>query len=521
MHNFQHLKYYNMAKDKNLPRMLYLSIVYLAVIGLYALSSNSNYLDAFHKMRNTLDQGRLTKVENINLMFSTFENTKLKEQPDRAKPIYDKAKKAQDITNSLDSYIKSLRLELQNSAGGVNEESGDVKNNGNIDASPRIMINGGKGKMLKSKIEEANEQLKSLLVDSGKNESLLSLIAAAPKKKGAIVSTWQEQNFGEGIPVTAALTNLARIETDIINYQGEVVKVLLGNMDKAVVNLDQFAAVAVAPTSYLIQGQPYKAEVFLTAYDSKLNPSISVNGSSVNVVNGKGSYQANTSSEGVHSWYGTIKVKQADGTTKEYRTPEQKYQVARPSAVVSPKKMNVVYVGVDNPIAVSAPGIPKDKIRVSISGGSIKGSNGDYIVRVNTPGSVKINVTAEVSPGRTQTISSSEFRSKLIPDPKAKFAGKTGGTLSAAVVRGQDFMSVSLENFDFDAKFSLQRYTVIVAKPRADAISATGNGSTLSGSVKSALSGVVPGSTVMFTDIIAVGPDGVQRSLNPIAIRVN
>ncbi len=62
-------------------------------------------------------------------------------------------------------------------------------------------------------------------------------------------------------------------------------------------NLDQFAAVAVAPSSYLIQGQPYTAEVFLTAYDSKSDPAITVNGNPLQVSNGKGVYNINTTSD--------------------------------------------------------------------------------------------------------------------------------------------------------------------------------------------------------------------------------
>src|SRR5690606_31990360 len=102
-------------------------------------------------------------------------------------------------------------------------------------------------------------------------------------------------------------------------------------------------AVAVAPTSYLIQGQPYQAEIFLTAYDSKSDPTISVNGTNLQVANGKGIYSVTTAKEGSYSWAGTIQVKQTDGNIKEYKTPEQRFPVAPPSAVVSPDKMNVFY----------------------------------------------------------------------------------------------------------------------------------------------------------------------------------
>jgi len=509
-----------MAEKKDSPRELYLTIVYLSIFGLYVLNTPKSLLDSFQKMRVTLDDARTFKNNNVEGLFASFEADKLKKEPERAQPIYEKAKKAEVITNDLHKYLQHVRAELEVAGGGVDPKSNDVKQNGDTDISPRIMISSGKGKALREKLIATQQQLTSLL-DADQQKRVGLNLAPVNSKKDLINKSWEQINFGNGIPLTAALTNIARLQADVASTKDEMIKSILGSVDKAVVNLDQFSAVAVAPSSYLIQGQPYKAEVFLTAYDSKSNPSILVNGSSLAVSNGKGTYVGNTSKEGVHSWVGTVKVRQTDGSYKEYRTAEQKYQVAKPSAVVSPKKMNVLYIGVDNPIEVSAPGIPKEKVRVTMTGGSVSGSNGNYTARVSAPGTVKINVVAELAPGKTQTLSESEFRVKRIPDPKAKFAGKSGGTLNAAVIRDQDYISVVLENFDFDAKFTLQRYNVIVTKPRADATTAVGNGSTLSAAVKAALAGVTPGSTVIFTDIIAVGPDGTQRNLDPLAIRVN
>ena len=71
---------------------------------------------------------------------------------------------------------------------------------------------------------------------------------------------------------------------------------------------------------------------------------------------------------------------------KTYKTAPQTYQVARPSAVVSPDKMNVLYIGVPNPVSVSAPGVPKEKLHVSMSSGSLSGSAGQYTATVNALG---------------------------------------------------------------------------------------------------------------------------------------
>src|SRR6202012_5390145 len=112
--------------------------------------------------------------------------------------------------------------------------------------------------------------------------------------------TWEEENFGEGMPVGAAITNFIKIQSDIKNTENEVVKKILGEVDQAVVNLDQFSAVAVAPTSYVLVGQPYTAEVFLTASDSKSTPEITVDGSRLQTDQGRGKYTGSTSTEGVH-----------------------------------------------------------------------------------------------------------------------------------------------------------------------------------------------------------------------------
>lgn len=228
------------------------------------------------------------------------------------------------------------------------------------------------------------------------------------------------------------MTILTKIQVDAKNAESDIVKLILGQMDQAVVNLDRFTAVAVAPTSYLIQGQPYNAEVFLTASDSKSQPTITVNGYPLQVRDGKGVYSAATNKEGVFTWTGLIRVKQTDGTYKEYRTAQQTYQVARPAAVVSPDKMNVLYIGVDNPVSVSAAGIPVEKIRVNINGGTISGSNGKFNVRVTNPGTAKISVSTDLGQGGTQILSTTEFRVKRIPDPVAHFGGKTGGTMNDA-----------------------------------------------------------------------------------------
>ncbi|PWG78779.1 type IX secretion system motor protein PorM/GldM [Pararcticibacter amylolyticus] len=510
-----------MAGGKETTRQRMINIMYLVLLAMLALNVSDTILNAFKNINDSLELSKTNVNTGVEQLFAAFESTKLKDEPVRAKPVYEKAKEAQKIAGELNDYIESIKKEFVTQGQGIDPETGDLKARDNLDIAPGIMVNQKQGEKLKSRINETREKLMALLEEKDRATVSLALSAEDPKQSLGGKKTWEEVNFGEGTPLTAAMTILTKIQTDVKNAEADVVKRILGKMDQAVVNLDKFAAVAVAPTSYLIQGQPYTAEVFLTAYDSRSNPTISVGGSSLPVRDGKGVYTIATNREGMFSWTGKVRVMQTDGTVKEYTTPEQKYQVARPSAVVSPDKMNVFYIGVDNPVSVSAPGIPKENLRVTMNGGSIGGSNGKYTVKVSSPGQATVNVAAEIAPGKVQTIGTTQFRVKRIPDPVARFGGKTGGTLSSVAIKAQNNVFAVLEGFDFDAKFSVTRFSVIIAKPRADAIVLQTSGNSLSGAMKSALAGIGPGTRVIFDNIIAVGPDGSQRALNSIALTAN
>ncbi|MFM6975699.1 MAG: gliding motility protein GldM [Sphingobacteriaceae bacterium] len=510
-----------MAGGKETPRQKMIGIMYLVLLGLVALNVSDSILDAFKNLTESLKTSTQNVQSGVDATFASFEATKLKNEPQRAQPIYDRAKKASAYARELDAYVSEIKTLMETEGGGVNPATGDLKKRDNLDISARLMINQKRAQELRKRINETREKLIALLDEKQKRGVNFSLNAIDPPARGGLSKTWEEANFGDGIPLTAAITALSKIQADIKNAESEMVKKILGQMDQAVVNLDQFSAVAVAPTSYVIQGQPYQAEVFLTAYDSKSNPSITVGGSTLAVRDGKGLYTVNTNSEGVFSWAATIRVKQTDGSVKEYRTAEQKYQVARPSAVVSPDKMNVFYVGVPNPISISAPGIPKEKLRISMSGGNVSGANGKYTVNVSSMGQATVNVAAEIN-GKVQAIGSSNFRVKRIPDPRAKIAGKTGGKLSSVAIKSQDNIFAVLEGFDFDAKFNITGFSLVIAKPRADVIGPIqSNNSAINGAMKSALSTVSPGTRVIFDNIIAVGPDGVPRQLDPIVLTAN
>src|ERR1700712_1404609 len=110
-----------MAGGKETPRQRMIGILYLVLLGLIALDVPENLLDSFKNISDSLNASKGNVNTGINTTFETFEKTKLKDEQARAQPLYDRAKKAKELADNLDTYIESLKTTLVNESGGFNE----------------------------------------------------------------------------------------------------------------------------------------------------------------------------------------------------------------------------------------------------------------------------------------------------------------------------------------------------------------------------------------------------------------
>ncbi len=84
-----------MAGGKETPRQRMIGILYLVLLGLIALEVPENLLDAFKNIGDSLHASKTNVQTGIDNTFASFEKTKLKDEPERAKvPIYDKAQRS-------------------------------------------------------------------------------------------------------------------------------------------------------------------------------------------------------------------------------------------------------------------------------------------------------------------------------------------------------------------------------------------------------------------------------------------
>ena len=80
-------------------------------------------------------------------------------------------------------------------------------------------------------------------------------------------------NF-EHVPLVAVITILSKIQADVKNAESDVVNQLFQSVSGAEVKFDRLTAKVIAPSSYILAGDEYKADVLLVAFNSTSNPKI-------------------------------------------------------------------------------------------------------------------------------------------------------------------------------------------------------------------------------------------------------
>ena len=192
--------------------------------------------------------------------------------------------------------------------------------------------------------------------------------------------------------------------------------------------------------------------------------------------------------------------------------------VAKPSYAVSASKMNVFYIGVDNPVDITAAGVPADKLSATISNGSISKTSNGYVVRVKRFGKATVRVTAD---GRS--LGSKEFRVKKVPDPVAVIGSDKnnwkGGVMPKTTLTALRGIRAVMENFDFNLKFNIVSFNITCNINGFDE-SAKSKSGTITSQQKNIIRKAERRSRVIIEDVRAKGPDGTIRKLNDIVLKL-
>lgn len=521
-----------MAGGKETPRQKMIGMMYLVLTALLALNVSKEILDAFVIMNNGLvstDQNFSTRNAAL---YNAFERA-AKEDPGRAAEKNKNAKQVGEWANELHNYIQELKYELimedekcpKDSAMIWAQDMSRLNSKDKYDNSTRILCGdgtaGSKGKAsdLKAKIDEFKTKVVTVIPPEFRSNVKIGLNTEDPKSSGTQVKTWELEKFYHS-PLAAVISILTQIQTEVRNTEGEVVNELFKTIAATVIKVDELEAKAIPNANIVTLGDEFQAEIFVAAKNNSMVPKVTVNGRSITELTPGGGgvlFKDRPNSEGEKKLTAMVEYKNAKGRDTVSKV-EFVYTATKPIATVSPTKMNVFYIGVDNPVSISAPGMSASNIQATISGGggTLKpDGQGGYVVTVTTQGKCKIDVAGKNTSGKgNNNLGSYEFRVKSIPDPTIQLLGKKSGeSITKAEAEAGGAITAVLENFDFQANFRILGYEFgLIAGDKTIPIQI--EGSKFNDQIKAQLAKAKPGNRIYFGDIRAQGPDGKVRYLS-------
>src|SRR5690606_16686661 len=406
-----------MAGGKETPRQKMIGMMYLVLTALLALNVSKEILDAFVIINEGLESTKITFKDKISDQYARFEAS-FNENQTKYRENWEKAKEVRQLSDDLINQVDQMKAYLISNVEGkpIEEVIADngrgqdtvlslqyVQTKDNYDISTNVMIGENPGLPraehpdgnhltalnLRENLETYRDRLKELLGDNnpvlvGNLEN--SFDFSERKDASGTVTNWESMNFYH-IPIAAVVTNLSKIQTDVRNAESDLVTYLMADVEAASFKFTKLRPIAIPQSNYVLQGDTFKADVFLAAYDDTNFPTVeigvdeTVEHDSANTAltgesriveigdDGFAKLKIPADQIGFRNWKGVIKFRGPTGEVPYLFDVE--YEVAKPSLVVSPTKMNVFYRGLQNPVEISVPGFSAEKIQPSMTNGTL------------------------------------------------------------------------------------------------------------------------------------------------------
>lgn len=529
-----------------------INLMYLVLTALLALNVSAEVMNAFFTLDEGNKQSRMTVTSQLDETVKGVKDLLSDPSKDKYKPIGPAMDQVRGVVSGFESYVDDLRNSLIDKTGNANGQVDDEdfivaygkkvpKGKKNKDITTRMLVEEGLGDELKAKVLDTREKMlkvyTDLLTANGeafglKPDEIKNRVAAIGKnltlniddetwKQSKDKKSWSDFKFRQ-MPVAAVLPLMSQMQSDAKASEAALVNSMAELSGGRVIEFDAFFPVVQAKKAYVIAGEPFEAKIAVGSYSSQISPSdirLSVNGTALKVgSDGKANYTATSSETGKKTLKLRAEVKNplTGEVTKGEDTYE--YEVGRRSVAVSADKMNVFYIGVDNPVSVSAAGVSSNDLKVSCSGANIKRTGeGKYMVNSDKPGDAVISVS-----GGGLQASKFAFRVKRIPDPVAKLGNKEDGSMGNGEFKAQQGLIAWLENFDFDAKCNIQGFTLVRVPKREDPVDSENQGPRFNSKSQRLVSAAKPGDTFYFQNVKARCPGDVAgRKINSMVFTIN
>lgn len=536
-----------MAGQKETSRQKMIGMMYLVLTALLALNISKDILDAFVIVNQSLAASSETTERKMNSLYSDFELAR-NIDPEKVQAYWDKSQQARSKARHIIEFIDSVKTDLISKTEKIDFEVADtlsiglIKKKDDYDTPTNILIGeredgeGGMANILKVKLADYQLSMRDLL-NPQEQKYFNERIDLSDRKLADKTSNWETNNFYH-TPLVASLVILSKLQMDVADVEYDVVNSLYRSFNKKDFFFDTIAATVLPQSNYVLLGEDYTSDIIVAAYSTTRSPKIRVGklneeaselisqDDTVETANGKGLFRRKATREGIFNYEGMVDLVDSEGKTQSYPFRSE-YIVAKPSLVVSPTKMNVLYRGIENPVDISVPGVPSENLIATISGGHqlIKKANGKYVAKMNKSqgNSAQVKVSARMADGSTRSMGNMDFRVLRLPKPQAYLGSITGSDkITTGMCKALRGISARYdESFVFDLPCRITRYEVTVINKRGDVYSpVTNHGGRFTEDTSSLLSKVKRGDRIYYENIKAVGEDGQIHDLGAIVVKI-
>jgi gliding motility-associated protein GldM len=506
-----------MALPKD-PRQKMINIMYLVLTALLALNVSAEILNAFKVVDSSLRESNHVLTGSNNEIYKSFDellaDPKTAEKAALWKPKADQIKAiAADAYNLIETQKQELKVESE-----LDPETGEFLED-NIDAATRYFDTKHNGEILYKKLEEYKNKI--LAIDPELKKEIIDefpLNLAIPKSTAGNISSGNElrdwvSSYFNMTPTIAALTILSKFQNDIKNSENLAATFCLNQVGSVKLVLDKFEPLVGTSSTYLMPGEEMTVIAGLGAFNSNVKPEVTVDGRSI-AVNANGVAETKFNVGGTGSRSMNVTVKFVDPNTGEMKTVSKKvdYTVGAASGVaVSANKMNVLYIGVDNPLTITA-GAGSEKVSAQFSGGAISKTSGNQFVAKPSAGSYGEHTVTVLVEGKAA--GKVGFRVKQLPNPTAYVGNLKAGPVPSASFKAMGGIIAKLEDSEFDAPFEVVSYKIgALSADIPDYAPVENKGARWTGAAATLINKLKPGALVAITDITVKGPDGRTRVL--------
>lgn len=522
------------------PRQLMINLMYLVLTALLALNVSNEILNAFKTLYLSIDKSNSSINLRTNELYTQIkESENLPGQKEKVQPFRIKADEVVSESDKFVQYLEDWKKRLVINAGGYSEHEKTMPDKpDNIDATTLLLVEKKGGDTLRKKIEDMRQFLLAKVPgDSAILSKQLPLgITPAQKNEHNPTGDWNIENF-EHMPVMAALALFSKFQNDVRSSEAIVIKRLSELAHTREATFDTMMALAVPKTTYALQGDKIEAQILLAAFNKANRPSVAVQqggGSSKPPENGVISWETTASGTGLQTVKGTLTYDDP-ALGKKAMPWSFEYMVGTSGASVQLDKMNVCYVGVPNPVTISAAGYALEDVYLEFPTGS--GASGKPLqtlgkyeltfTSVNPNLQIKVMAKSKVQGGAPATVATVPVRVKTIPDPIVTVGGKREGLIPTNRFKVEYGPIAKLENFDFDAKFKIIEFEFSIV-PKGDylqgpfvAKNANAAGFNDNADIAKWRSRCKPGDRIFIEKVKGIGPDNKVRTLNPVSLTLN